>query len=383
MGLSLQTTEQVNARRRKAAGRATSKDEGSSLCTLKQQLYRLFLQAHPAVQDIVEERVDFSTFAEFDAEIVDTDNLPQVRALRNHYLRLFVNMHRINDMRWLNKYFLTVHEHLRRGGIFIGMGDTLEIRKDKFFKRYPPFVAPVLFVFNFFYARIMPKLPGLKKVYFTLSQGQNRALSKAEILGRLSYCGFKILAITETGDNFYFIAKKDRAPSTDKNPSYGFIIKLRRIGRGGKPIYIRKFRTMHPYSEYLQEYVFEQNHLQLNGKFKDDFRITSWGRVMRKYWLDELPQLFNYIKGDIKLVGPRALSEHYLTLYPKQLQALREEFKPGLIPPYYVDLPQSFDEIIESEKRYFERKLKHRFLTDDIYFCRAMFNILIRRARSV
>lgn len=140
---------------------------------------------------------------------------------------------------------------------------------------------------------------------------------------------------------------------------------------------------MHPYSEFLQEYVFQQNHLQQNGKFKDDFRITGWGRILRKYWIDELPQIINYLRGDINLVGVRALSEHYFSLYPKDLQELRKKFKPGLIPPYYVDLPNSFDEIIKSERTYFAKKLNRKFLIDDIYFFKAVSNILFKKARSV
>ncbi|MFQ5675764.1 MAG: sugar transferase, partial [bacterium] len=229
---------------------------------------------------------------------------------------------------------------------------------------------------------ILPKVPGLKQLYFAVSKGKNRAISKAEILGRLYYCGFAVLAVEKTEDDFFFIARKEGNPSADKSPSYGFIIKLKRVGMHGKPIYIRKFRTMHPYSEYLQKYVFDHNQLLPNGKFKDDFRITQWGRVMRKYWLDELPQLVNYLRGDINLVGVRAISEQYFSLYPKDLQALRKQYKPGLIPPYYADLPGSFEEIIESERRYFKAKKQRRLLTDDLYFWRAITNILLRHARS-
>lgn len=77
--------------------------------------------------------------------------------------------------------------------------------------------------------------------------------------------------------------------------------------------------TMHPYSEYLQRYVFEKNSLQEGGKIKDDFRVTYWGRIMRKLWIDELPMFINFFKGDLKLVGVRPLSTHYLTFMMKNL----------------------------------------------------------------
>jgi hypothetical protein len=97
---------------------------------------------------------------------------------------------------------------------------------------------------------------------------------------------------------------------------------------------------MYPYSEYLQEYVHEQNQLQEGGKFKDDFRVTGYGKVMRKLWLDELPMLYNWMKGDLQLVALRPLSRHYLNLYDKNLQELRKKVKPGLVPPFYADMPK-------------------------------------------
>ena len=70
---------------------------------------------------------------------------------------------------------------------------------------------------------------------------------------------------------------------------------------------------------------------------KNDYRITSWGKIFRKYFIDEIPQIFNGFVV-ISTNGVRALSEHYFSLYPKTLQQKRINFKPGLIPPYYADL---------------------------------------------
>ena len=67
---------------------------------------------------------------------------------------------------------------------------------------------------------------------------------------------------------------------------------------------------------------------------------------------------------------------------PEDLKKLRIQFKPGLIPPYYVDLPKSFEEIISSERRYLEKKQKNPFLTDVEYFFKAMKNIVFNGARS-
>ena len=139
---------------------------------------------------------------------------------------------------------------------------------------------------------------------------------------------------------------------------------------------------MHPYSEFIQDDVYKKNHLDSSGKIKNDFRVTRWGRVIRKYFIDEIPQIYNWLRGDIKLIGVRALSHHFFNLYPKDLKRLRTNFKPGLIPPYYSDLPKSFDEIIQSEKKYLTKKQANPFLTDVAYFLKALSNIIFSGARS-
>ena len=139
---------------------------------------------------------------------------------------------------------------------------------------------------------------------------------------------------------------------------------------------------MHPYSEFLQKDIYEENELDTSGKFKNDFRITSWGKIMRKFWIDELPQLFDWIQGRLNLVGVRALSEQYFDLYPKELQDFRTKFKPGIIPPYYVDLPQNLEEIFQSEDNYLKQKENAPIWTDIKYSVKALINIFFKGARS-
>ena len=139
---------------------------------------------------------------------------------------------------------------------------------------------------------------------------------------------------------------------------------------------------MYPFSEFIQKDVFEENNLDASGKFLNDFRITSWGRILRKYFIDEIPQLYNWLRSDINLVGVRPISKHYYSLYPKNLKELRINFKPGLIPPYYADMPTTFEEIVESEVRYLQKKKEKPIVTNIIYFVKALINIIFSGARS-
>jgi lipopolysaccharide/colanic/teichoic acid biosynthesis glycosyltransferase len=229
---------------------------------------------------------------------------------------------------------------------------------------------------------VAPKLRITKNLYFNITKGKGRVLSKAETYGRLYSCGFKIVEEEYKNNKIYFTFKKVKEPSFPKKPSYGFLIKLKRVGKDGKPIKVYKLRTMRPYSEYLQEYVFQKNNLQDGGKIKNDFRISPYGKVFRKLWLDELPMFYNFFKREMKLVGVRPLSAHYFSLYSTELQTLRIKTKPGLIPPFYADMPVTLEEIMASEMKYLKAYEKRPLHTDFSYFFRAIRNILIKRKRS-
>jgi lipopolysaccharide/colanic/teichoic acid biosynthesis glycosyltransferase len=207
-------------------------------------------------------------------------------------------------------------------------------------------------------------------------------MSRAEALGRLYSCGFEVIGEDNSNGRMCVAARKIKEPAFDMEPTYGPLVKLRRHGKDGKIIGVYKMRTMYPYSEYLQEYVFHNHKLADGGKFKDDFRITGMGHFMRKFWLDELPMLLNWLKGDLKLVGVRPLSKQYFGFYTPDLQQRRLKFKPGLVPPFYVDLPKTLDEVMDSEQRYLDAYEQHPYKTDWRYFWAAMYNIFIRRARS-
>ncbi len=346
------------------------------------RLHHFFEANNKPFFDLIAKYCDLDPIEVTSLTILNTPEPEKVQALPARSLQMVINLQRVNDIRHVNTYLFAVHKKLVHGGYCIGVVDPIETRMDLFHKKYPKYMARCLYLLDFIYRRVIPKTPWLKKFYFALSKGRNRLLSKAEILGRLSYCGFRVLAAEQLDAQLVFIAQKDKPAVRGENPAYGLLVKLNRIGYQGRLFTLYKIRTMYPYSEYIQGYVYRTNRLDENGKFRDDYRLTSWGKVLRKYWLDELPQLYNYVHGDVKIFGARALSEHYFSLYPRDLQELRIRFKPGLIPPYYADMPSSLQEIIESERRYFQEKLLHPWRTDWRYFFRAVHNIFFKNARS-
>ncbi len=100
------------------------------------------------------------------------------------------------------------------------------------------------------------------------------------------------------------------------------IYKQQRIGLFGKPFYIYKFRSM-----YVEA---EASGPALSSKM--DPRITRWGRVMRKWRIDELPQFVNILKGDMSLVGPRPERKHYIDIISASRPHYKylHKVKPGL-----------------------------------------------------
>lgn len=314
--------------------------------------------------------------------ILLTSTTENIQLLQDSSLKLLVNLHKLNDMRWLNQYILACYDKIKPGGLLIGQFEPLDNIRQRFKKKMPRYMYVILYPLHFLFFRVLPKLPRINHVYFVLTNGRNRMLSKAEVFGRLSFCGFKIVAEEEIDGKLYFIAKKVKTVSAVQKPTYGPIITLKRIGFNGHIIMIHKFRTMYPYSEFLQEYIYENNKLDASGKFKDDFRLTSWGKFLRRFWMDELPQLYDWLQGDLKLFGVRALSQHYFSLYPEELQKLRVQHKPGLVPPFYADMPKNFEEILDSERRYLNLKTKSPFVTDVKYFIKASYNIVVKKARS-
>lgn len=331
------------------------------------------------VYNFIREHVDI---CHSDHLFVSTTTRFNILNQEQHIYKSVVNLKRVNDIRRINKFFEAINEKLPNDGLFIGNVETYSLRKRRILKKFPPVLNWIYYSMDFIFKRVFPKLKITQKIYFLLTRGNNRVLSKAESYGRLYSCGFELKANKVVNGQLFFVAKKIGEPAFDYNPTYGPLIRLKRVGKDGKIIKVYKMRTMHAYSEYLQAYVYERNNLKNGGKFDNDFRITTLGKIMRKFWIDELPMLINLFRRDMKLVGVRPLSNHYFNLYDEDLKQKRTQHRPGLIPPYYADLPDTLTEIQESERKYLEAYEKRPIRTDWVYFWKAMKNIFLKNARS-
>lgn len=314
--------------------------------------------------------------------IVDSPNPETVLAHKVRLPRLVIHRCPLNRIRHINTLFSYTNYCLEGGGLIACHCTTAGIRREKIMRQNPVAVNRILFFLDYCWHRVIPKLSFTKDFYYWVTKGQNRSLTRVEVLGRLYRAGFDVLHEEVMHGQFYVIAAKVKEPIRDDHPSNGLLIRLKRKGKDGKIIGVYKFRTMHAYSEYLQPYIYKQEGLCGGGKIADDYRVNALGRFLRKTWLDELPMMINWIKGDLKLVGVRPLSNHYFSLYSEELRELRIKAKPGLIPPFYADMPVTLAEIQESERRYLELYFQHPFLTDWLYFWKAFRNIVFRGKRS-
>ena len=124
----------------------------------------------------------------------------------------------------------------------------------------------------------------------------------------------------------------------------GILYRQQRIGWKGKPFTIFKFRSMTADAEKNGPALSSDN----------DPRITTWGRFIRKWRLDELPQLFNILSGEMSFVGPRPERQSFITLINERIPTYKNllEMKPGLTSLGMVRFgyASDIDELIERMK---------------------------------
>jgi len=161
---------------------------------------------------------------------------------------------------------------------------------------------------------------------------------------------------------------------TSKGP---VIFRQKRIGRDGKPFTIYKFRTM-----YADSPAYAQT-----PRGEDDPRITPLGRVLRRFDLDELPQLVNVLLGRMSMVGPRPEMPHIVQQY-NELQRLRLTMKPGMTGLWQLspDRNLPIHENLDYDLYYIENRsliLDIVILLDTAFYLLGKLNPLARRRRTV
>jgi len=130
------------------------------------------------------------------------------------------------------------------------------------------------------------------------------------------------------------------------------------IGRGGRPFRGYKFRTMLQNADELKAQLLREN--EMNGpvfKMKDDPRVTPLGRILRKYSIYELPQLWSVLKGDMSLVGPRPAFAAECERY-EEWQRRRLSVTPGITCLWQVNGRNQivdFDEWVRLDLEYIDR----------------------------
>jgi lipopolysaccharide/colanic/teichoic acid biosynthesis glycosyltransferase len=149
------------------------------------------------------------------------------------------------------------------------------------------------------------------------------------------------------------------------------LFRQRRLGRGMRPFMVNKFRTMGPeadeapHREYVRALIGgEAEPTPCDGsgdetlfKLVVDDRVTRVGRFLRRYSLDEMPQLFNVVLGHMSLVGPRPVIEYEVELYPAWYHE-RFAVKPGLTGLWQVSgrNEKTYEEMVELDVEYVRRR---------------------------
>ena len=143
---------------------------------------------------------------------------------------------------------------------------------------------------------------------------------------------------------------------TSKGP---MIYVSKRVGKDGRVFNFYKFRSMNQDAEQQLETLLDQNEIEggIIFKMKEDPRITKFGKFLRKTSLDELPQLFNILKGDMSLVGPRPCTVREYELYSEK-DKLRLKVPQGLTGEWQVvgRCNTSFEEMVEMDLDYIQNK---------------------------
>ncbi len=148
---------------------------------------------------------------------------------------------------------------------------------------------------------------------------------------------FSIFAIIVTSPFMFLIALGIKLTDGGK-----VFFTQKRVGKDGKEFDIIKFRSMYPDAESRLKEILESNpqarkEWKESFKLRNDPRITPIGKFLRKTSLDELPQFFNVLKGDMSVVGPRPVVQEELDKFYKEKANLYKSIRPGVTGYWQVE----------------------------------------------
>ena len=135
-----------------------------------------------------------------------------------------------------------------------------------------------------------------------------------------------------------------------------FFINKNEFGKNGKKFYLYKFRTMLENADRIETLPIElQDEYRENYKIKNDPRVTNIGRFLRKWNLDELPQLLNIVKGNMSFIGPRPVIQEEIEKYGNYKSKFLS-VKPGLSGYWQINTKKcrNYNERINIELNYIE-----------------------------
>jgi exopolysaccharide biosynthesis polyprenyl glycosylphosphotransferase len=166
-------------------------------------------------------------------------------------------------------------------------------------------------------------------------------------------CLFSTVLLVLSAPLFFVIAVLIRL--TSPGPVF---FRQARVGLNKRQFSIYKFRTMVADAEQLQDQLLAMN--EMTGpvfKIKQDPRVTPLGRILRKTSIDELPQVFNVLMGDMSLVGPRAMSLRDYQLFDQDWQRRRFSVKPGITCLWQIHGRNSvpFEKWMELDMQYIDK----------------------------
>lgn len=162
----------------------------------------------------------------------------------------------------------------------------------------------------------------------------------------------------------------------------GIVYVKESLGQGGKSIGVYKIRTMVPDADKGLEGALNSVHDKY-GHPVNDSRITWWGEQLRKYFINELPQLYNLIRGDIKLVGVRPMREMDWKRYPPELKEEALKQKPGFFGVHLAYKGDGdFNTHVRVLQQYLERRRQNPVRTDIHYLWQVLINISIHGIRG-